>query len=211
DPAAPAPTHDPEARPVQPAAETPETVTAELVPVAPGGSLRGIINAIRGTLQADGAVLGHCPAHADTDPSLVITVRRGDKHPILMHCRAGCDNRDVLRALGVDRFRDIKIDVDETELPSAPEPEPWTADDYAALRASVDAAAAAITDEARAYARDRFGLTDADIDRLKLGYVDHLGPRLIVPWFHPDGTMYAQGRTLNDHRVRWAGALNPGG
>jgi hypothetical protein len=44
------------------------------------------------------------PAHADKHPSLVVSV--GDSGKPLVHCRVGCDAREVYRAAGVD-FRDL--------------------------------------------------------------------------------------------------------
>lgn len=40
-----------------------------------------------------------CPAHEDRTASL--TVGPGQKHPVVFHCQAGCDSRDVLKALGL--------------------------------------------------------------------------------------------------------------
>jgi putative DNA primase/helicase len=37
-----------------------------------------------------------CPAHDDRDPSLTITEKNGR---VLLHCHAGCDQRDVIAAL----------------------------------------------------------------------------------------------------------------
>jgi hypothetical protein len=41
--------------------------------------------------------LARCPAHDDDDPSLAL--RDGDDGRILVHCHAGCDQRDVIDAL----------------------------------------------------------------------------------------------------------------
>lgn len=40
-----------------------------------------------------------CPAHPDDTPSLA--VRRGDSVPVVIHCHAGCEPRDILRALNL--------------------------------------------------------------------------------------------------------------
>jgi 5S rRNA maturation endonuclease (ribonuclease M5) len=40
-----------------------------------------------------------CPAHEDHTASL--TIGPGEKHPVVFHCQAGCDPRDVLTALGL--------------------------------------------------------------------------------------------------------------
>ncbi len=40
-----------------------------------------------------------CPAHDDHNPSLAIAV--GDDGRVLLHCFAGCDVRDIVRAVGL--------------------------------------------------------------------------------------------------------------
>ena len=40
-----------------------------------------------------------CPCHDDEGPSL--SLRDGDRVPLLAHCFAGCDGSDVMRALDV--------------------------------------------------------------------------------------------------------------
>ena len=40
--------------------------------------------------------LARCPAHSDKNPSLSIAERNGR---VLVHCHAGCTQRDVLSAL----------------------------------------------------------------------------------------------------------------
>ncbi len=55
-----------------------------------------IVAALRGRWHGSYAMC-LCPAHADATPSL--SVRQGQRS-ILVHCFAGCDNADVLRAIG---------------------------------------------------------------------------------------------------------------
>jgi hypothetical protein len=55
-------------------------------------------------LEATGRTLDRygmtrCPAHADSEPSL--RVSRGDRHPVVLHCFAGCPIEHVLTALGL--------------------------------------------------------------------------------------------------------------
>ena len=45
-----------------------------------------------------------CPSHPDREPSL--NLRESDEHVVLMVCRAACDNRDVLAAVGLG-LRDL--------------------------------------------------------------------------------------------------------
>jgi hypothetical protein len=47
--------------------------------------------------DGDESGLACCPAHPDNNPSLVIGV--GEKQPIVMHCRAGCEPKAVFAAL----------------------------------------------------------------------------------------------------------------
>src|SRR5215471_649329 len=49
-----------------------------------------------------------CPAHDDHNPSL--SVRVGDKHPIVVKCHRGCTTRSIVEALGL-RMRDLMGEV----------------------------------------------------------------------------------------------------
>jgi hypothetical protein len=55
-----------------------------------------IANALGGR-NAGGGWIARCPAHDDRAPSLSIAKARGGK--VLVHCHAGCDQRDVIAAL----------------------------------------------------------------------------------------------------------------
>ena len=48
-----------------------------------------------------------CPAHADSTPSLQIVI--SERGNILLKCFSGCDNHDVVSALGL-RWRDLFAD-----------------------------------------------------------------------------------------------------
>ncbi|MBC2653564.1 DUF7146 domain-containing protein [Novosphingobium aerophilum] len=61
----------------------------------PTPELRELVRRLEGTWHAETAMC-RCPAHADRTPSL--SIRQGDRS-ILVTCHAGCDSRDVLRAL----------------------------------------------------------------------------------------------------------------
>lgn len=61
----------------------------------PTPELRALVQQLRGTWHAETAMC-RCPAHDDRTPSL--SIRQGDRG-ILVTCHAGCDARDVLRAL----------------------------------------------------------------------------------------------------------------
>jgi len=48
--------------------------------------------------------MAKCPAHDDRNPSLHVT--RGDSHPVVLHCFAGCEPHEVLQQLGL-RWEDV--------------------------------------------------------------------------------------------------------
>lgn len=50
-----------------------------------------------GGYRAGAAWMARCPAHDDHTPSL--SVRDGKNGRVLVHCFAGCDQRDVITAL----------------------------------------------------------------------------------------------------------------
>jgi DNA primase len=56
-----------------------------------------IIARVLGGRKAGGAWMAHCPAHEDREPSLSITDTESGK--VLVHCHAGCSQRDVIAAL----------------------------------------------------------------------------------------------------------------
>lgn len=54
-----------------------------------------LVRALKGSWHRSGGMC-RCPAHADRSPSLSIRV---GKTALLFHCFAGCDSRDIIRAL----------------------------------------------------------------------------------------------------------------
>jgi hypothetical protein len=60
-------------------------MTAETIAKALGGR------------RAGATWMAHCPAHDDSNPSLSISAGKDGK--VLVHCHAGCDQRDVIAAL----------------------------------------------------------------------------------------------------------------
>ncbi|GAA2230447.1 phage/plasmid primase, P4 family [Herbiconiux moechotypicola] len=164
--------------------------------------------------------LVHCPAHADSQQSLRLSVSEAGK--VLLKCRAGCETKDVVAALGLTMRQLATMkpgDVDtsrravSTALPATPAAIASLAlriDGYAqAWREAPEAA------EATRYAHDRFGLDAVAVDRLGLGYTEDLGggPRLVVPFRTPDGVARNfQARALDkDVSVRWLGPKSPEG
>jgi len=50
--------------------------------------------------------MAQCPAHDDRNPSLSLTWTGGDNPLTLMYCFAGCDNQDIMAAIGL-RMADL--------------------------------------------------------------------------------------------------------
>lgn len=170
---------------------------------------------------ADGYLV-HCPAHSDSKQSLRLTVSEQGK--VLLRCRAGCKTTDVVKALGIT-MKDLATmtagEVDFSERATSQDV-PASPADVAALAVKLDRYAAALRDEnnldspaAAIYAADRFGVSEADAERLGLGYADDLGggPRLVVPFRDRDGVPRGfQARALaKDASVRWLGPKSPDG
>lgn len=166
--------------------------------------------------------LVHCPAHADSKQSLRLTV--SDKGKVLLRCRAGCQTKDVVKALGLT-MRDLATmtagDVDLSKVATSQDV-PASPADVAALAVKLDRYAAdlarkdyAEADAAMTYAATRFGVDAEDAARLGLGYADDLGggPRLVVPFRDKDGVPRGfQARALEkDAAVRWLGPKSPDG
>lgn len=61
----------------------------------PSSELRALIKRLGGTWSGHAAMC-RCPCHSDRTPSL--SIRQGDR-AILVTCHAGCDSREVLKAL----------------------------------------------------------------------------------------------------------------
>ncbi|QXO14572.1 DNA primase/helicase [Arthrobacter phage Kaylissa] len=166
--------------------------------------------------------LVHCPAHNDSKQSLRLTV--SDAGKVLLRCRAGCETKDVVAALGIT-MKDLATmtagDVDFTARATSQDV-PASPADVAALAVKLDGYAARLArneyaeaDAALAYAATRFGVDADDVERLGLGYADDLGggPRLVVPFRDRDGVPRGfQARALDkDAAVRWLGPKSPDG
>jgi putative DNA primase/helicase len=180
-------------------------------------TLSELLSMLKGVRRDGDGYIAICPAHADTDPSLRLSVTKNGK--VLLKCRAGCETLAVLNALGLD-MHDLATmtpgDVDIDPIASAPVPAAPTA--IARLAATLDGYAEALLDSTEAddamnYARVRFGLSDEDVERLGLGYSDEDTPRLVVPFRTPDGiARNFQGRALDPSAtVRWLGPHSPQG
>jgi putative DNA primase/helicase len=177
-------------------------------------------------------VLGVCPSHGDSHPSLKIDINAEGK--VLTYCRSGCTFPQVAEALKELGLRgglsgswvwpeDLTgvalvgsevtlVDGEEmAELAELVKVSNRMLEEYTALgKLGLD------------YIADRFGLSPAAADALKLGVTEAHGlewrpvkrswlavPRLVVPFLDWEGVPRgAQARALKDHEVRWTGLAN---
>lgn len=177
--------------------------------------------------EADGYVVP-CPAHADSNPSLWLTLR-GDK--LVLKCRAGCPTPSVVEALGL-RMADLfsweagAVTVRAGSTGSGPPSEAHVQGLERLVESWEDAwlPREGEREEAWAYARDRFGLSGVQARQLRLGYSPagfsgpwvrsawSVSPRLVVPFLGFDGRPHGvQGRALDEGGQRWVGLGNPPG
>ena len=124
-----------------------------------------------------GEFLVPCSAHADDHPSLL--VGQTADGTLLIHCRAGCDKKDVLDALGLgfsDLFSDDKQpDTNRPITTSVADPDGPDLPDIAALAMYARQCREHLDDDteianaARAYIEDRWGVDSDLAERLNLG------------------------------------------
>ncbi|MFJ3084434.1 phage/plasmid primase, P4 family [Streptomyces halstedii] len=178
--------------------------------------------------EADGVVVP-CPAHADSNPSMKITVK--DSGQALVVCRAGCPQPKVmaaLRAMGITAADLFNIDGQGARTISAKAPETVGPGEIAGLKMFVDETSAALpgSAEAAAYLADRFGLTVDQAEDLGVGYAAPgdrpqawlsrgftRHPRITVPLYGFDGVARGlQGRDIGGKcPARWVSLTNPDG
>jgi len=65
--------------------------------MTPTVSIPDILGRLQGVRRARDGWSARCPAHEDDRPSLSIS--RGDRQPVLLHCHAGCTLGRSLRRL----------------------------------------------------------------------------------------------------------------
>ena len=58
-----------------------------------------VLSLVKGCKQERDGFVSLCPAHDDRRPSLAIT--QSDHGHCLLHCRAGCDTKDIVQGLGL--------------------------------------------------------------------------------------------------------------
>ena len=61
------------------------------------GDLEALAERLGGAQRVGRDLRAFCPAHLDTRPSL--SIARGKVHSVVVHCRAGCAQRDVITAM----------------------------------------------------------------------------------------------------------------
>ena len=121
--------------------------------------LSDLLNKLEQVRTEGSSYLARCPAHADSHPSLILTLQEDKK--LLLHCRAGCSKNKVLKALGLeltDLF-DIDADIEDAPIASAGPPSPPTAAHIQGATAYCNLANDLFKDSPAAiYAAERFGL-----------------------------------------------------
>ena len=172
----------------------------------------------------------HCPAHADTKPSLRVAIAK-DNGTLLLKCRAGCETNDVLEAMGLSSFADIGTvveDVGRTSRKVNDTGEPVGMAEQARLAAHLHEAherfmASAPDSLAVTYLANRFGIDrgqagvlgvgvdDGSSDWALLGFDYNKVSRLVVPFRDFDGIpRYFQGRDLHGTaKAKWSGPSTP--
>lgn len=197
--------------------------------------LSEILGRLSGVVDDHDGHVAFCPAHADHNhQSLKLTLREDGK--LLMVCRSGCRNEDVLQKLGLPTSALFDVDGQGVKTVSAKAAESVGIAEIAGLRMAVERWAEALQDTetepaeffeaARRYAYDRFGLSADQCADLRLGFSTQTEqskpwlsrsfvrfPRLVVPLTGFDGVIRgAQGRDLSGKcPARWMSLTNVDG
>jgi len=177
-----------------------------------------------------GGVLGVCPSHNDTNPSLKVDITESGR--ILLYCRAGCDSRSVARDLGVDFYETYRWPEGMTGVSAARGSSHEVGQGSLAELEVFTTAASRELDRFKShgelaldYLAERFGMSEDEAAALRLGATEAHGvdwepikrswlavPRLVVPFLDFQGRARgAQARALEDHTVRWTGLANVDG
>ena len=182
-----------------------------------------ILERLGGGEQQGGGYKALCPAHPDTNPSLVVTLREDGM--VLMHCQShGCRFEDITAAIGLTAadFRGVEAGDEIVTASSMGVKPPPSAEQINWLRSFIDEAHNNLSDSALEYAYERWGITAEMASALKLGYTDTDGsgewvpyswsqvPRITVPLYGFDSIPRGvQGRALQPHEVRWCSLQTP--
>ena len=136
----------------------------------PETKMEAFLRMLDGVTPAATGVTACCPAHADTDPSLSVNI--GESGLLLVSCFAGCTFADIAEAVGSNLSGTGWEWPAELRISTVGAATARTDHDLDALERYIDKCADTLTDKARAYAVERFGLTDAQIAAL--------APRLVT-------------------------------
>ena len=176
-----------------------------------------------GTPSVDG-YLTPCPAHDDSNPSLVVTLK--DDGRVLMHCRSqNCSFMNIVAALDMTAsdFVEVEAGGDLNISSGIANKMPPSAAHLSWLNTFIDSAHSRYFDSPAAeYAEERWGITASMATELRLGFTemeihsDYIprpwttSPRITVPLLGFDKTPRGlQGRALQDDPTRWCSLANP--
>lgn len=119
---------------------------------------------------------GRCPAHADSSPSLSISLAEDDDHNVmvLMHCFAGCSFGDICEHLNLETRHLFNIEVDDPDVSPRTAGKTRSADklsdrELQALYARVESAQDARGDDTVPGLSERVGLSQGDYEAWLIG------------------------------------------
>ena len=125
-----------------------------------------ILERLGGGEQQGGGYKALCPAHPDTNPSLVVTLREDGL--VMLHCRShGCCFEDIAAAIGLTAadIRDVEAGEEIVTAQSMGVKPPPSADQINWLRSFIDEshnkfnASLTLPNPALEYAFERWGIT----------------------------------------------------
>lgn len=62
--------------------------------------LQLLLDRLKGVKRCGDGWQAKCPAHDDDNPSL--TIKQGDRQPIVLYCHAGCKPENILKKIGLE-------------------------------------------------------------------------------------------------------------
>ena len=135
--------------------------------------LSKLLNELTDVREEWNSYLARCPAHADGNPSLLITLT--DQNTLLLHCRAGCGKNRVLESLQLkmsDLF-DVEGDIEGLVTATSGPPAPPSPAHIESISEYLGTANDNFRDSPAAnYALNRFGLDPELAYAIGLGYDD---------------------------------------
>ncbi|KAM9872707.1 phage/plasmid primase, P4 family [Leucobacter aridicollis] len=173
--------------------------------------------------ERKGGWVALCPAHADTKPSLLVSL--GATQPVVVMCQTdGCGLNRILSAIKVSmaEFKSIFVPV-ETVATVGKSSSKTPAGDMSVAKLKVElslfadqlAEPAALAQQALAYVESRFGVDAERARNLGLGLLPSKAgsPRVVVPFRTPRGVARGyQARAIDpsyDGQAKWLNASSP--